>query len=74
MDNTRRSFIGETIAAFALSSTANSLNAQDAGGGEGQEFFLRLLKSSNESVGRTLDEASGSPQSRSGRGGGRGGL
>jgi hypothetical protein len=52
----------------------NSLVAQATGaGGEGQELFLRLLKSNNESVGRILKEAQGSPQPSTGRGGGRGG-
>ncbi|MGA2269188.1 MAG: hypothetical protein ABSH44_12035 [Bryobacteraceae bacterium] len=73
MDSTRRSFIGKTVATLAASSGVNSLAAQATGaGGEGQEFFLRLLKSSNEAVGRTLKEAQASPQPRAGRGGGRG--
>jgi hypothetical protein len=73
MDSSRRTFIGKTVATLAASSGVNSLAAQAAGGGEGQEFFLRLLKSSNESVGRMLKEAQAPPQPRAGRGGGRGG-
>ena len=74
MNSTRRSFIGGTVATMAASSGVNSLAAQDTGaGGDGQELFLRLLKNNNESVGRMLKEAQGSPQPSTGRGGGRGG-
>ena len=73
MDSTRRNFIGKTVASLAVSAGVSRLAAQTTGGGEAQEFFLRLLKSSNESVGRTLNEAQTPTQSRGGRGGGMGG-
>ena len=71
--NTSRRRFGRTVASFATASVANSLMAQsDAAGGEGQEFFLRLLKSNNESIGRVLSESR--PQESRGAGeGGRGG-
>ena len=62
---TRRSLLGGAAAAIAAS-------AQDAGSDEGRQFFLRLLKSSNESVGRMLDAAQPSPRPFPGRGVGRG--
>src|SRR5262245_1160763 len=72
MDGTRRRFIRTTVASLTASSGMNSADAQSAAG-EGQEFFLRLLKSSNESVGRMLQESQSARQPRGGRGGGVGG-
>ena len=62
---TRRSLLGGAAAAIAAS-------AQDAGSDEGRQFFLRLLRSSNESVGRMLDASQPSPRPFPGRGVGRG--
>jgi hypothetical protein len=72
---TRRSFIGKAVVTLGASPAVESLTAQPAAGDEGRQFFLRLLKSSNESVGRMLQMASGPARSRSGRarGLGRGG-
>jgi hypothetical protein len=67
MNLTRRSAIEKAFAAMVASNRLAPVAAQDSGG-EGQQTFLRLLKSSNESVGRLLKE----PQSRTGRGVGRG--
>lgn len=60
MDITRRSVIRKAVAAYAASAGANSLTAQDTG------FFLRLLKSSNESIPRMIQE--NGPVRRVGRG------
>jgi len=69
MNLTRRTAIGKAVAAFAASSGVNSLTGQASGdAGEGQQFFPRLLKSSNESVARMLKDT----QPRTGRGVGRG--
>ena len=52
---TRQSLLGRVAAAIAA-------YAQDAATDEGRQFFLRLLKSSNESAGRMLDAAQPSPR------------
>jgi hypothetical protein len=73
MNITRRSAIGKAVAAFAASARANSLAAQATGAAdEGQGFFLRLLKSSNESIPRMIQEGRTAPQGRSMRPVGRG--
>jgi hypothetical protein len=61
---TRRSLIAGTAAALAAS-------AQDAGD-EGRQFFLRLLSSSNDSVGRMLEMGQPTARPLPGRGVGRG--
>jgi hypothetical protein len=48
---TRRTAIGETAAALA----ATAISGLRAQNGDGQDFFLRLLNSSNETVPRLLD-------------------
>jgi hypothetical protein len=69
MNLTRRAALGKTVAAFVASAGVNSLTAQSAGDSdEGQQFFLRLLKSSNESVARMLKQT----QPQRGRSVGRG--
>jgi hypothetical protein len=64
---TRRSFVGETVASLAASATVKSLLAQ-SGPGEGQQFFLRLLRSSNESVTALPRARQAAPQGRAGLG------
>lgn len=69
---TRRTAIGKTLGTAAASATAH---AQDVGAaaqtGEGQQFFLRLLKANDESVSRMLQERRPGvgPETRLGRGG-----
>jgi hypothetical protein len=60
------------IATFAASASINSIAAQETGGSlEGQEFFLRILESSNKTVERMIEEGA-LPKPRPGRGIGRG--
>lgn len=60
-------------AAFAASGSINAVTGPETGGSaEGQQFFTRLLKSSNETVARMTREAGALPQARRGRGVGRG--
>lgn len=68
----RRSAIGTTLGALAASASADAQDAREAGpSGEGQQFFLRLLKANDEAVDGMLKQA---PVSGRGRvGGGRGG-
>ena len=56
MNFTRRSAIGQTIAAYAVSAW-NTTRAQDTVD-EGQQFFLRLLKANDEVVARLLKDSS----------------
>src|ERR1700676_500590 len=73
MKLTRRTVIGNAVAGLAASAGANSLIGQGAGAIDtGQQFFQRLLKSSNASVERMLKEAQGAQQARAARGVGRG--
>jgi len=67
---TRRNAIGKTVAAFAASGGLNPRVAPGATG-EGEQFFLRLLKSNDEIVGRMLKEPpTGRPRTlRAARGG-----
>jgi hypothetical protein len=54
---TRRSAIEKTVASLAASTAANSMEGQPANAADdGRRFFLRLLKSSNESVSRLLEQ------------------
>ncbi len=65
MNTTRRNFVGHTVGSLAASAGVSSLTAQTSGAaGDGQEFFLRLLKSSNESIARLIKEPPASPQAR----------
>jgi hypothetical protein len=65
---TRRTIIGKAAAALAASASASPLAAQAVAESDGRQFFLRLLKASNDSVGRLLQD----PQARPARGLGRG--
>jgi hypothetical protein len=61
--------MGKAVAALAASTSVHSLAGQDSSdASEGQQIFLRLLNSSNESVASMLKD----PQPRTGRGLGRG--
>jgi hypothetical protein len=65
MNITRRGLIGKAAAAFAASAGARSVAAQGgAAAGDGQEFFLRLLKSSSESVARMMKATEAAPDAR----------
>jgi hypothetical protein len=67
---TRRLAIGKTLGAVAASAGANPQDSREANAaGEGQQFFLRLLKANDETVGRMLRQppASGTAM-RLGRG------
>src|ERR1700680_3661984 len=65
---TRRTIIGKAAAALAASATGSPLGGQTSAESDGRQFFLRLLKASNDSVGRLLQD----PQARPARGLGRG--
>ena len=67
---TRRAALGRAAAAIAVSAATQSTRGQDRNGGdgEGNQTFLRLLESSNQSVASLLKN--GPP--RQGRGVGRG--
>src|SRR5579863_2055046 len=64
---TRRNVLGKAVAALGVSAAARPQAAQEIAG-EGDRFFERLLKSSNETVVSMLRQ----PPSRAGRGVGRG--
>ena len=64
---TRRNVLGKAVAALGVSAAARPQAAQE-NSGEGDRFFERLLKSSNEMVVSMLRQ----PPSRAGRGVGRG--
>jgi hypothetical protein len=68
---TRRSAIGNSLAAFAASAVWNPQTAGGAASDEGEQFFLRLLKSNDEAVGQMLkDPPAGRPRTlRASRGG-----
>jgi hypothetical protein len=73
MDLTRRTVVKSAIATFAASAGAHSAARQETGNSrEGQQFFARLLKSSNQTVARMLEQTGDVPQARAGRGVGRG--
>jgi hypothetical protein len=68
MDSTRRSFMEKSVVTFAASAGVSSWAGQAAGpSGEGQDFFLRLLRSSNQSVARVLKQSPASQLPRSRR-------
>ena len=71
MNPTRRNAIGGTIAAIASSAVWNPEAARGAGEDEGEQFFLRLLKSNDAAVSRMLQEPSAGRQRtlRAARGG-----
>jgi hypothetical protein len=74
MSITRRNAIGKAVAAFAAPAGVNSSIAQTAGSaGEGQQFYLRLLKSSDVLVARMVQATPPAGQDRAMRGAGRGG-
>ena len=73
MDLTRRTVMKGAFATFASSPGAYSDARQEtSNSAEGQQFFVRLLKSSDQTVTRMLEPTAGAPQARPGRGVGRG--
>jgi len=73
MDLTRRTVIKGAVATFASSPAGHSAALREtSNSAEGQQFFARLLKSSDQTVARMLEPAAGTPQTRPGRGVGRG--
>jgi hypothetical protein len=69
MNLTRRSAIGTA----AVSLAAGGLSGQVGGTPDGQQFFVRLLTSSNQSVRPLVEQTQARPSARTGRGVGRGG-
>jgi hypothetical protein len=51
---TRRSAIGKALAASVAASSVHGQNSTSSAVEEGQQFFLRLLKSNDEAVARML--------------------
>src|SRR5262245_31646324 len=72
MNRTRRDFIGKTVTTLTVSTSVDFLAGQATAGDEGQAFFLRLLKSSNQSVATMLQSADAGRQTGGGRSVGRG--
>lgn len=72
MNRTRRDFIGKTVTTLAASTSVEFLAGQATATDEGQAFFLRLLNSSNQTVGTMLQSAGAGRQAGRGRGVGRG--